>query len=176
MRSLGAPDLASNPLLKTDLSYFPWDQQGGRLQTLQTGIPTDLTSLQSLEYDYDLVGNIDWIKDYKAGGTQTQTFHYDSLDRLIDATASGGTGGTYSQETYGYSSTTGNLTTKAGNSLGYNASVTCPAGTRTIPHAASSFGSTTAILMIVTATRSQRPSRVDRPRPAPSTPRTGWWG
>ncbi len=98
--------------------------------------------MQSLEYDYDLAGNLDWIKDYKAGGTQTQTFHYDSLDRLIDATASGGTGGTYSQETYGYSSTTGNLTSKAGNSLGYSVSVTCPAGTRTIPHAASSFGST----------------------------------
>jgi RHS repeat-associated protein len=143
VRNLGAPDLVSNPLLKTDLEYFGWDQQGGRLKTLKTGIPTDLTSLQSFEYDYDPVGNIDWIKDFKAGGTQTQSFGYDSLDRLISAQASGGTGGTYGPFTYAFSASTGNLTGKEGTTLSYNASVSCPAGTRSIPHAASSFGSTT---------------------------------
>jgi RHS repeat-associated protein len=143
VRSLGAPDLASNPLLKTDLEYFGWDQQGGRLKTLKTGIPTDLTSLQNFEYDYDPVGNIDWIKDFKAGGTQTQSFGYDSLDRLNSAQASGGTGGTYGPFTYVFSASTGNLTGKEGTTLSYNASVSCPAGTRSIPHAASSFGSTT---------------------------------
>ena len=135
--------LAANPLLKTDLSYFPWDQQGGRLQTLRTGIPSDSTSLQSLEYDYDLAGNFDWIKDYKAGGTQTQFFGYDTLDRLNSAQASGGTGGLYGPFTYAFSATTGNLIGKEGTTLSYNASVSCPAGTRSIPHAASSFGSTT---------------------------------
>ncbi len=143
VRSLGAATQGANPLLKTVLEYFAWNQQGGRLKTLKTGIPTDLTSLQNFEYDYDPVGNIDWIKDFKAGGTQTQSFEYDSLDRLDFAQASGGTGGLYGPFTYAFSATTGNLITKEGTTLGYNASVGCPAGTRSIPHAASSFGSTT---------------------------------
>ncbi len=37
--------------------------------------------------------------DYNAGGTQTQNFTYDSLDRLRAASASGGTGGAYSEST-----------------------------------------------------------------------------
>jgi RHS repeat-associated protein len=68
------------------------------------------------------VGNVLSIADYKAGGTQTQSFSYDHLDRLVTAQASGGTGGTYSQETYAYSNTNGkigNLTSKAGVAYTY---------------------------------------------------------
>ena len=65
------------------------------------------------------MGNVNWIKDYNAGGTQTQTFHYDALNRLHDATASGGTGGTYALEDYNYDTTTGNLSSKAGVAYTY---------------------------------------------------------
>ena len=68
--------LGSN-VLKTDYDYYPWSQQGGRLHYLKSGLTDSPTSLQSFEYDYDPVGNIDWIKDYNAGGTQTQNFQYD---------------------------------------------------------------------------------------------------
>ncbi len=131
VRSLGATSLAGTPVLKTNLDYYPWNQQGGRLKYLQSGIPSSITSLQSFEYDYDPVGNIDWIKDYKAGGTQTQTFNYDTLDRLKDAVASGGVGGTYAKEYYTYNTTTGNLATKAG--------VTYTYGDSDHPHAVTSL-------------------------------------
>jgi hypothetical protein len=50
-----------------------------------------------MEYSYDPAGNINWIKDYNASGTQTQTFGYDYLNRLTSAVASGGSGGTYAK-------------------------------------------------------------------------------
>ena len=91
-----------------------------------TGTPGAATSLQDLRYGdlspeaswYDAVGNILTIKDYKAGGTQTQSFSYDNADRLLSAAASGGTGGIYS-ETYTYNGTTGNLSSKAGINYTY---------------------------------------------------------
>jgi YD repeat-containing protein len=67
----------------------------------------------------DAVGNVLTIQDNKAGGAQTQTFHYDSLDRLTDATASGGSGGTYGTEYYAYNPI-GNLTSKAGVTQWYS--------------------------------------------------------
>jgi RHS repeat-associated protein len=139
MRSLGAASLAVDPLLKTNLDYYPWNQQGGRLKTLQSGIPSNITSLQSFEYDY-VAGDENRLqlmaedKDHlqlKAGGTQTQTFHYDDIDRLEDAVASGGTGGTYPTEAYDYNETTGNLATKAG--------VTYTYGNSNHPHAVTSL-------------------------------------
>ena len=51
--------------------------------------------------------------------TQTQTFHYDNLDRLSDAVASGGSGGTYSVEYYNYRTDTGALASKAGTDYEY---------------------------------------------------------
>jgi RHS repeat-associated protein len=87
-----------------------------------TGTPSDADSLQDLRYGeistgvswYDAVGNIETIKDYKAGSTQTQTFSYDPADRLATAVASGGSGDTYPSESYSYNGTSGNLTNKAG--------------------------------------------------------------
>ena len=130
-------------ILNTAYAYYPWDIQGGRLKTIKTGTSIPVTpTLQSFEYDYDPNGNIDWIKDYlAAGGIQTQTFHYDELNRLKDAQASGGTDGTYAQQVYNYDNSTGNLSSKAGVSYTYNTQVSCAAGSRTIPHAASAMGS-----------------------------------
>ena len=80
---------------------------------MMSGTPTDLDSLQYFEYHYDAIGDVNWIKDYNAGGTQTQTFGYDALNRLTSAVTSGGTNGTYS-ESYTYNANTGNLASKTG--------------------------------------------------------------
>jgi len=105
--------LGGGPVLQTSYTYYAWSTQGGRLQYLKSGTPGNPTSLQYFQYDYDAVGNLDWIKDYKAGGTQTQTFTYDNINRLRSANASGGSGGLYS-ESYTYDGASGNLASKTG--------------------------------------------------------------
>ncbi len=102
---------------QTDYDYNAWNVQGGRLKTVKSGASADPTSLQSLEYSYDVVGNISSIVDWKA--SQTQHFTYDALDRLLSADASGGSDGIYS-ENYHYNPTTGNLESKAGVTLNYD--------------------------------------------------------
>ena len=86
---------------------------------LKSGTPASPTSLQDLRYYsgtntpvYDQAGNILNIYDWKAGAPQTQAFSYDDLNRLLSASASGGTGGLYS-ESYSYHPDTGNLYTKS---------------------------------------------------------------
>jgi RHS repeat-associated protein len=141
-RYLGAANLNNNPVLATNYDYYPWSVQGqgGRLWYLQSGVYTDTTNLQDFAYVYDNVGNISSIvDDNPVVGTQTQTFSYDLANRLHTGQASGGANGTYAQETYNYSSSTGNLT-NSGTSLTYNAQVSCTAGNRTIPHAVSNVG------------------------------------
>jgi RHS repeat-associated protein len=100
-------------------NYYPWSQQGGRLQTLTTG------TLQSLAYTYDSVGNVQTIADAKNSG-QKQCFRYDALNRLTQATtyADSSLGcttqlgaGNYN-EMYGYDSA-GNLQTKGDLALQY---------------------------------------------------------
>jgi RHS repeat-associated protein len=93
--------LGSNQV-RTDPGYFGWTVQGGRIQWLRSGAGTN-EDLQKLEYAYDVVGNVSWVKDYLAGGVQTQSFSYDGMDRLLSAGATGGSGGTYS-ESYSYDS------------------------------------------------------------------------
>jgi YD repeat-containing protein len=83
-----------------------------------------------------LAGNLLSIDDYKAGGTQTQSFTYDALDRLLSAQASGGTQGNYALESYTYDPTSGNLSSKAGVSYTYGPqSAGCPAGALSKAHA-----------------------------------------
>jgi len=89
--------------LNTTYTYYPWNQQGGRLKILATG------SLQNYTYAYDAVGNITSIAD--SVNSQTQTFGYDTLDRLTSAQASGASTGAYN-ETYTYNAATGNLASK----------------------------------------------------------------
>jgi len=120
---------------QTDYSYYPWTQQGGRLQSLQSGTAGTPTSLQNMSYTYDAVGNLSNITNTLA--SETNTYSYDTLNRLTSWNLNGTT------ETYGYNSASGNLETKAGTSLTYNAQVTCTAGNRTIPHAVSAASGNT---------------------------------
>lgn len=72
-------------------------------------------------YTYDLVGNITSILDYVppgGGSTQTQTFTYDTLNRLTRAYTSGGNAGQY-DESYSYNAL-GNLENKGGVSYTYS--------------------------------------------------------
>src|SRR5262245_46362097 len=103
---------------QTDYDYYPWTAQGGRLQYIKSGTSAAPTSLQNLTYTYDAVGNVATIVDSLAG-PQTQTFGYDSLNRLTSASGTGGANGTYSQ-TYTYDSATGNLKIKAGQTYTYD--------------------------------------------------------
>ncbi len=112
----------------TDYAYYDWTVQGGRLNWVKNGTGTTVDAFQYLEYHYDLNGNPDWIKDHKTGATrdqvQTQSFGYDSLNRLISASSlTNGvvvaSQGDYASESYGYNGTTGNLTSKAGVTLNY---------------------------------------------------------
>jgi RHS repeat-associated protein len=119
LRELGLS--GSNPILKVDYNYFAWDALNGqgRLQQIMSGIVSDTDSLQDLRYTYDASGNVLTIQDYKAGNPQTQTFTYDTLDRLSSAVASAGINGNYTLQSYTYNSSTGNLASKAGTSLTY---------------------------------------------------------
>ena len=105
---------------RTDYVYYPWATANGlgRLRYVKTGTASSPTALQYLYYTYDAVGNVTRIKDYRMpGGTQTQIFSYDALDRLIRGRTSGGVQGVYDR-TYRYDSI-GNLTRKGGTSYGY---------------------------------------------------------
>jgi len=144
---------AASPIIRQNYDYFGWkvDSENtcpsaglcGRLKSLSAVTNSSGALLMNLGYTYDVNGNITKIEDFVMGSPQTQTFTYDSIDRLASGQASGGTGGNYPQESYTYNSTTGNLVSKAGTNLTYNASVSCSAGNRTIPHAASAFGGST---------------------------------
>ncbi|WKZ50317.1 MAG: RHS repeat-associated core domain-containing protein [Anaerolineales bacterium] len=86
--------------------YYPWNQQGGRLQSLTTG------TLQNLAYQYDPVGNITQITNSVAG--ETSVYDYDALDRLTSWQLNQDT-----PETYAYDDDTGNLIEKNDLALDY---------------------------------------------------------
>ena len=70
----------------------------GRLHTLQTGPSESPRSQLNLTYICDAAGNVTQLVDSTMeGGSQTQTFAYDDLDRLTSASATGGTEGAYSR-------------------------------------------------------------------------------
>jgi RHS repeat-associated protein len=101
-------------------SYYPWSQQGGRLQALTAG------TLVNFSYTYDPIGNIQTITDLY-NGNQKQCFQYDALERLTHATTwddpdQGCTSqlgqGNY-DEAYGYAEVTGNLAYKGTQSNTY---------------------------------------------------------
>jgi RHS repeat-associated protein len=87
-------------------TYYPWNQQGGRLQTLITG------TLQNLSHQYDAVGNITQIANSAAG--ETSVYGYDTLDRLTSWQLNQNP-----VESYSYDSA-GNLDVKNGLDLNYN--------------------------------------------------------
>ncbi len=124
-------------MIRMDYTYFLWtDLYGqGRLEQITSGSVGAPDSLQDLRYIYDANGNVLSIEDYKADNPQTQTFTYDGLDRLISGQATGGSGGTYPLQNYTYSSSTGNLSTRAGVSYTY--------GDSSHKHAVTQMGSDT---------------------------------
>ena len=67
------------------------------------------------------------------------------LPNLTSASASGGTGGNVALESYSYQPETGVLSSKGGQALSYTAQVSCPEGSRSLPHAASAMGGNTNI-------------------------------
>ncbi|MBN2116476.1 MAG: hypothetical protein JW730_07895 [Anaerolineales bacterium] len=107
-------------VIRKIFSYFPWDVpvQGGLLDSAVATRLSDSAILQSFAYAYDANANVETITDHLAG-PQTQTFGYDSLNRLISAEAVGGTDGLYS-ETYSYDSSTGNLAQKGDLTYSYS--------------------------------------------------------
>ena len=65
------------------------------------------------------------------------------VSNLTSASASGGTGGNFALESYSYQAETGVLSSKGGQALSYTAQVSCPEGSRSLPHAASAMGANT---------------------------------
>ena len=152
VKNIGAPNLASQPVLKIDYEYFAWSTSHGqgRLRQIRAGTPGSPSSLLDLRYysgtdtpAYDAVGNLLNIYDYKMGSPQAQSFTYNAADRLTSAAASGGTGGNVGLESYSYQAETGVLSSKGGQALSYTAQVSCPEGSRSLPHAASAMGGNT---------------------------------
>ncbi|MBI3175912.1 MAG: hypothetical protein HYZ25_19495 [Chloroflexi bacterium] len=95
--------------LTQKFTYNPWTSEGGRLDNITSGTwngSSFTSTLQNLDYTYDASGNITRI--YDTINTETQTFTYDTLDRLTSAKASGASQGAYN-ETYTYDPITGNL-------------------------------------------------------------------
>jgi YD repeat-containing protein len=101
--------------------------QGGRLEAMTTGVwdveeSTFDSTVQNFGYLYDANGNIDWIKDFKAGvdpqNPQVQDFEYDTLDRLTSAEVTGGSVGVYDED-YSYD-LSGRLETKGDVTLNYD--------------------------------------------------------
>ncbi|GER79659.1 conserved hypothetical protein [Candidatus Denitrolinea symbiosum] len=123
------------------LYYKDWNVQGGgRLDMIVSGTGTYTeanrsftTTLQKSAYSYDSVGNITSIYDSLWG--ETQTFGYDSLNRLTSASATDGLADY--NETYQYDPATGNLVDKNGLVLDY------PEPNEAHPHAVTSAGSNT---------------------------------
>ena len=128
--------------------------------------PTNSAILTRLEQLFrsglHLTNQIDQLSGYRFAGTETgggiqstqvtspppgspqvQSFTYNAADRLTSAAASGGTGGNVGLESYSYQAETGVLSSKGGQALSYTAQVSCPEGSRSLPHAASAMGANT---------------------------------
>ncbi|MFZ1598002.1 MAG: RHS repeat-associated core domain-containing protein, partial [Anaerolineae bacterium] len=108
-------------------SYTYTAAENFRLVTSKAGNADPYTNLQNISYTYDDVGNVLTIADAAAyGGSQTQKFTYDTLNRLSTAcTLSGGSCaisdgsyGSYSQRSYAFDNA-GNLTTWSGVAFTY---------------------------------------------------------
>ena len=111
---------------------YTYDAQNYRLKTLKT--VQGSTVLQDLGYTFDKGGNMTKLTDGQHG---TQTFSYDALDRLTEAT-NGATGG-YGTLSYTYNPIGNLLSHSKVGTYTYNAS----GATSTRPHAVASTRLTT---------------------------------
>jgi len=124
LRSLGNSTNTTN-------TYKDFLEGANRLNSIQSATETGAT-FQNYTYEYDGVGNITKIKDTEE---TYRVFTYDEMNRLLTSIGVGGiwAGGTYDIAT-SYDPTTGNLSSKGGNSYSYDAAK---------PHAVISDGSRT---------------------------------
>ena len=107
----------------------------GAVQSCTVVNPTN--SRLNLKYTYFNNGNVQQIVDQTR--SETSVYTYDDLDRLLSVNLTGGS--TPYSHSFAFN-TIGNLTSKAGVTLGYTAqSGTCPDGALAKPHAATSAGS-----------------------------------
>jgi RHS repeat-associated protein len=107
------------------ITKYAYDPQTLRLTNLTTDAKDG--TIQELNYQFDSAGNVKNIRDYV--NTANQSFIYDELSRLIQAS------GYYGTFTYEYD-TIGNMTYKEGVSLTYGK------GSK-LAHAVTKFGDTT---------------------------------
>ena len=107
--------------LQQSYVYYPWINQGGRLQEIAT------TGLQGLQYTYDAVGNImtlfDNQGDLNSQNDENLAYDYDALDRLREWQIN-----SVVTESYSYNVTTGNLDSKGGATLYYTDTVHAATG------------------------------------------------
>jgi len=110
--------LGSNGVVRQLYSYTA--AENFRLVTLKSGNNSpNYNNRQNISYTYDDVGNVLTITDTAAvGGSQTQSFAYDALNRLLTAPPSGGSYGAYTQRSYTYNNT-GNITSFEGTAFYY---------------------------------------------------------
>lgn len=76
--------IGTNPILIDSIHYYGWAGAGGssmaRMKEIRAGTAISATQVQSMTYQYSLVGNISQIGDGKGG--ETINFSYDELNRL----------------------------------------------------------------------------------------------
>ncbi|MBI4549941.1 MAG: VCBS repeat-containing protein, partial [Candidatus Omnitrophica bacterium] len=92
-------------------SDYAYDAATLRLRNIQTKKPDGVSKLQDLSYAFDPAGNVTQIQD--TVNAMSQSFVYDDLNRLIQAT-----GSAYGTQTFQYDSI-GNMTKKAEFNMTY---------------------------------------------------------
>lgn len=74
---------------QTDVAGGGAGDSNFRLKTIQHGAAGTGNAWPDFTYEYDKVGNITKMTTLSTAGTDTQTFGYDELNRLVSASASG---------------------------------------------------------------------------------------
>jgi len=87
-----------------------YDPVTNDLQTIQTGVAGNPTSIQNLSYTFDAIDNLLTRTDASPGINVTETFGYDNVNRLTQSTVQGS--GVNITKTYNYNAA-GNITYKS---------------------------------------------------------------
>ncbi len=89
-RGGNAPDSTFLYHPQNDVSGGGLGDSNFRLKTIQHGAAGITNAFPDFTYEYDKVGNITKMSALNTAGTDTQTFTYDHLNRLLTAGATGG--------------------------------------------------------------------------------------